>query len=157
MGFLGKLRSMTQAIMGGGAKVSLEVSRPSLRQPFIAKITAEVGDNDLKINKVYLIIRAEEEVIVHNVSIAVKEGNNFSERNEDVKAKLETVRSEIEVSAGETLQAHQTYTWKHEVILPHNALPTFHGINANHTYFMQAGLECFGNDPDTGWVEVNIY
>jgi hypothetical protein len=157
MGFLGKLRSMTQAITGSGAKVSLEVNRPSLRQPFIAKITAEVGDNDLKINKVYLIFRAEEGVVVHNVNIAIKEGDNFSARNEDVKAEIETVRSEIEVSGSETLQAHQTYTWKHEVILPHNALPTFHGVNANHRYFMQAGLECFGNDPDTGWIEVDIY
>jgi len=157
MGFFSRLKSMAQAVTGGGAKVHLEVIEPTLRSPFIVRISAEVSDNDLEINKVYLLIRAEEEVVIHNLDIATREGDGVSVRNEDVKAETETLRLEIEVSGSETLEANQTYEWECEVTLPDDALPTFHGINAHHAYAMQAGLDCFGNDPDSGWLEVNIY
>jgi len=154
MGFLSRLKS---AVTGSGAKVRLEIIEPNLREPFMVKVIAEVGDNELEINKVYLLLRAEEEVEIPNLDIAVQESDGFSVRNEDVKAETETLRLEIEVSGAETLESNQTYEWKCEIVLPEDALPTFHGVNAHHAYAIQAGLDCFGNDPDSGWQEVDIY
>jgi len=148
---------MASVVTGSSAKVHLEVIDPHLHEPFIAKITAKIDDSDLKINKVYLFIRAEEEVEIPDVDIAVREGDGFSIRNENVKAKTETLRLEIEVSGEETLEANEHYEWTCEIILPEDALPTFHGINAHHIYAMQTGLDCFGNDPDSGWLEFDIY
>ena len=154
MGFFSRL---TSAITGGSAKVHLEIEEPALREPFIVKITAEVGDNELEISKVYLWVRAEEEVEIHDIDIAVREGDGVLVRNENVKAETETLRLEIEVSGEETLDGGQTYEWECEIVLPEDALPTFHGVNAHHVYTVQAGLDCFGNDPDSGWVEIEVY
>ena len=154
MGFLSRF---TSAITGSGAKVHLEIIEPALQEPFMAKITAEVGDGELKIKKVYFFIRAKEEVEIPDLDIAVQEGDGFSVRNENVKAETETLRLDIEVSGEETLAGNQTYEWECEIVLPEEALPTFNGVNAHHIYSIQAGLDCFGNDPDSGWLEVDIY
>lgn len=62
MGFMDKLRSMASVVTGGSATVQVDVVNPAQDRPFAVNVQAEVGGNDLKIDKVYLKLMGLETV-----------------------------------------------------------------------------------------------
>lgn len=159
MGFFDKIKSAKNYLTGGGAKVYVEVTDPSFEEPFNVHIRAVISDSDLKINRVYLKVRAVEDVTIPNVEVTEIEVDDQEVNSErrDISRSTETFQREFNVSGSETLSAGQEYEWDTEVELPDNASGSYYGYNAKHRWLFQAGLDAAGNDPDSGWIEVEIY
>jgi len=157
MGFWDKVKSVTNMVTGNSAKVYLEFVEPKLDEPFKVLIHAQVKDADISINNVYLRMRAVESVQAPDVDLVREADGDVEHYHETVHHSEETYESEMIVSGAEELEANETYTWEAEVQLPPNALPTYLGRNAKHEWMFYAGLDMRGNDPDSDWVECEIY
>jgi hypothetical protein len=156
MGFFSNLKNK---ITGGGAKVSLQFEQPSLHNPFNVKVTALVSSNDLKIEKVYLYIRGIEKTSVRNVEVYEKDmSGDMRLVRKDINGEFEVFpKSEIVVAGAQTLNAGQTYEWTASVNIPGGTKPTYKGVTAFHEWQFLAGLDAPGNDPDSGWITVDLY
>ncbi|MBN2713588.1 MAG: hypothetical protein JXR97_14300 [Planctomycetes bacterium] len=160
MGLLDKLKGIKNALTGGGASVRIEVGEALLGQPVPVTVYADVSDQELKINKVYLIIRAEEEIRANDVEVRVNrniaedDGNGMDATQRiDVSHEVETYRNEVAISGADTLAPNQNCEWYGEFTIPVHERPTYAGVNCKHSWSIFAGLDAFGNDPDSGWVE----
>jgi len=147
MGFFGNL---VNKLTGGGAKVGLEISGNKLHEPISVKITATVADAEMKIDKVYLHVRAVEHCRVRNIDVA----SGSTTTKQDVTGTEQTFDQEFAIEGPQTLAANQTYTWTKQITLPAGVLPTFIGKNAQHEWEFVAALDASGNDPDSGWIKV---
>ena len=157
MGFLDKVRSIKNAITGGGATVSVEAGQCRLGSPFEVTVTAEVGEDDLPIDGARLRIEGKEvvEVIGSDASIsAVDDDTELSEAL--ITAEHTTVALDLEVTGAQTLGANQQYEWTVQAELPADVPPRFAGKYCQHSFLMCASLDAFGNDPDSGWVELEV-
>jgi len=154
MGFLAKMKSLKNAITGGGAKVSLSSTAGSPAEPFEVSIQVEVGDADLNIGRVYLEIEGREIVEIPDTEVTYESGDDSNRVTETVSAEAKTASREIEVSGEQTLAANQSYEWTTTVELPADSPPPYRGKYCKHGYVARASLACFGNDPDSGWVEL---
>ena len=154
MGLWDKIKSVKNMVTGRGAQVFVTVDEePAMGEPFKVYIKAIIKDADLKIDKVYLNIKAEERVTVYDVDVF----RNDEVYTEEVTNITETYRSEDVVSGPETLEANKEYNWEFEVVLSDDLSSTYHGENAIHEWKFFAGLDAFGNDPDSGWITVDIW
>jgi hypothetical protein len=151
MGFFSKL---VNKITGGGAKVIVTADSPKLTGPFKVNVKAVVSDNDLKIEKAYLYLRSIEKTRVRNVDFPATATQSSQKR--DVNGEEEVSKTEFVVAPAQTLTGKQEYDWSVEIQLPPNALPTYTGKNAWYDWEILAGLDAPGNDPDSGWVKIDV-
>ena len=156
MGFLDKLKSVATAALGAGAKVYVEVFNPSRQNPFPVRVKAVVGEQDLKIGRVYLKVEGLETAVVRSVPVARQWGGKVEVAHEDVTRSEQTFRQEMNIAGPQVLSANQGYEWEAEVQLPFCSLPSYMGRNARHEWRISAGLDTAGNDPDSGWVTIEI-
>lgn len=156
MGFMDKLKSMKNAITGGGAKVHLDVVNPTKNAPFTVKVQATIGDADVKIDKVYVNVEGVE-TIEMEVPVVEKDAKpDAPAKSERKSAEAKTYQKEIVLAGPQTLKAKQQYAWEGTVQLPETALATYKGVNAKHEWRLMAALSTFGNDPDSGWISIAI-
>jgi hypothetical protein len=153
MGFFDKVKN---AITGGGADVSLEAGPVTPGQPFEVRIRAVVSDSDLETEGVYLDIRGIEAIEVPDVDVVYGSGDNEERVTETVTAETRTFSARIDVTGGDTLAANQEFNWTARAELPADSLPKYAGTHCTHRYEARASLDCFGNDPDSGWVELDV-
>lgn len=153
MGFFDKLKKF---VTGGGAKVSVEAVEPARGGPFPVRIHAAVADQDLAIGGVYLKIASLETVVVKDVEIARQVGEKLETVREDIEKTTTVHDQKIAVAGPTTLKANEEYDWETPVTLPGDALPTYLGITARHEWKILAGLDVPGNDPDSGWVTIEL-
>lgn len=154
MGFLDKVKAMKNAVTGGAAKVYLECENISYTDPFKVIVRAETSDARVKVSDVYLMIEGTEEVEVPDVDVVYDEDGDEYRRRERVYASCKSMSLKIKVADGQELAANQSYQWEIDVKLPDNSPKIFRGRYSEHSYRAMAGLDCFGNDPDSGWVEL---
>ncbi|WP_087026196.1 hypothetical protein [Thaumasiovibrio subtropicus] len=154
MGFFDSVKSLTNAITGGAATVTLQCDRISFNEPFKVVVTAVTESTSVKLDRVYLYLQGYEEVEVPDVDIEYEDDGDVRRRTETVRASNETVDLDITVAEAQELEPHQTYEWEVEIELPSDAPKIYRGHYCQHTYRVLAGLDCFGNDPDSGWVEL---
>jgi len=157
MGLMDKLKSVARSITGGGAKVLLEATNPTKGAPFTVQVQAKVADADLKIDNVYVKVKGLETVTVE-VPKPKPQGSTttISSGTEKVSREAATYDKEIVIAGPQTLNAQQDYTWQGTVEIPANVLNTYNGVNAKHEWKLLAGLSAPGNDPDSGWITIEI-
>ncbi|MBF0620476.1 MAG: hypothetical protein HQL54_00975 [Magnetococcales bacterium] len=153
MGLWDSLKAVSNLVTGGGAKVTLEVIAPSVREPIQVTIRAEVGDSDLNVRRVYLMVRAEEDVEIPDVPMADEDGTII---RQELERETETCRLSFDIAGEIELPAGSSHEWQAQIELPVNAQPTYKGRYAEHEWKFFAGLDTFGNDPDSGWMEIII-
>jgi hypothetical protein len=159
-----KLRSMAAVVTGGGATVQVEAVDPCQDGPFTVNVQAEIGDNDLKIEKVYVnlmgveTVKLEIDVPAASEDAEAPEADAESTESEkpattkkEISKTEQTHFQEFQLAEAQTLSANQTYTWNGEIQLPADAKPRYQGVHATHEWKILAGLSAFGNDPDSGW------
>ncbi len=151
---MGLFSNLINKITGGGAKVTLTADSPKLNGPFKVNVKAIVSDNDLKIEKVYLNLRSIEKTRVRNVQFPATQTQ--SSQKKDVEGEEEVTKTEFVVAPAQTLTGKQEYNWSIDIQLPPNALPTYTGKNAWYNWEILAGLDAPGNDPDSGWVKIDV-
>ncbi len=152
MGFLDKLKSVKNFVTGGGATVTVEVTDAGRGAAFPVTVRATVADAAMKVGRVYVIVKAEEEI---DVRARVRESDGDSEHHH-VRHDEDTFKTEVDIAAGESLEAGQSYEWTGEIELPDDALPTYLGRNCRHRWYVQGALDVTGNDPDSGWIEFHV-
>jgi hypothetical protein len=155
MGLFDKVKAMKNAVTGGAAKVYLDVEELSVDSPFKVSVRAQTGDAPVKISRVYVKILGYEEVNVPDVDVIYDEDGDERRRVENVRAECTTVDLEITIADAQELAANESFEWEVEVELPRHAQAIYRGEYCQHIYKAFAGLDCFGNDPDSGWIELD--
>lgn len=170
MGLFNKIKAAGRALTGGAAEVHVDLPDDiSLGAPFTVTVRANIDDQALKIDGVYLLVRAVEQLEIDREQFEVRSdrmevldddwGNEVPDSSEgpnNYRGEEETCDLRIAVAGAAELEANQTYTWETEVRLPAGSLPTYIGRSARHVWMIQAGLDAFGNDPDSGWIEFQV-
>ncbi len=159
MGFMDKLKSMKNAVTGGAAKVYVEFDGDAVRgEPFTVRVKAVIDSAPVKIDKVYLEVKGEEEVEISGVPVA-----RDTDGDGDVDGSVETVSRSHDnfshtynIGGPKELAANETYEWEVEIEIPVTCLPSFQSHFCHQDYRLFAGLDAFGNDPDSGWVDFQV-
>ena len=148
MGFLDKIKSAKNMMTGGGAKVQIQIPGDACRgQAVPVMVRAQVAGAPLKVTKVYIKVRARENV-------------NFTLNNKGEKIHIdedhETFTQEFAVTGPLELEAESQHEWPAEIQLPVSSQASYRGHNSNHVWEFQAALDVKGNDPDSGWQELPV-
>lgn len=155
MVFLKKVKALKNVITGGAAKVFVECENFSLDSPFEVIVKVQTLDAPVKIRKAYLDVVGREELSVGDIDIVSDGDGGLDSRLETITGEFDSVALKFTLAEAQELEADKLYEWSVEVKLPEDAQPVFKGHYCQHTYLAFAGLDCFGNDPDSGWVEIN--
>ncbi len=150
MGLFDKVKSLKNALTGGGASVTLDSENVELGHPFKIAVRAQIGESDIKAEKIYLYVYGQEDINIDTVG-RDEDGREYSA---PMKCDNHTVKLELDIDGPQTLTANEEYTWEVDVELPENAPPIYQGCYCRHLYHAMAGIDCFGNDPDSGWIEL---
>ena len=152
-----KVKSVKNMVTGGAAELDIEItSEPLLGQHFTVLVTAVVKQDSLNAKAVYLKIRGSERIHAEGVEIEYEDGEQEVERTVVNKTTI-TFEDTLSIAINETLSEGQTYEWEFEVLMSDELNGTYNGTHAWHNYQMLAGLDAPGNDPDTNWLEFEIY
>lgn len=151
MGLFDSLKAMKNAITGGAAKVQLSVGTFRPGAPLRVRVDAQPQAN-FKIQSVYIQVRGLESVAVPDIDIS-KDGRSH---RETVRASHPTFEHKFTISGPESLTEGRTRTWEADLPIPTSLPPVFKGRYCTHSYSILAGLDATGNDPDSGWVELQF-
>ena len=155
MSFLSTIINIKNLVTGGSAKVRLEIGAVKQSQPFKIMMQVAVAEETLKIEGAYLLIQGIEDISVPH--------RDLSNRNEKGTVKEEMIRShtvtseqKIEISDDLELDANEKYIWNAVAELAPRNQPAYVGKYCKHYYRIKAYIDCYGNDPDSGWINLNI-
>lgn len=147
MGLFDKVKSMAGAITGNSAKVSITTAPVCLGEPFEATIQALAKDAEVSYSRVYVKVRGREKI---DLTDRDRDGTERIRRSES------TYEAEVVAEGAGQLAPNENKTWTCEISIPATAPALYRGKYAEHYYEVQAGLDCAGNDPDSGWVRLNM-
>jgi hypothetical protein len=149
MGFLSNLKN---AVTGGAASVQLHVPASVPRNESVPIRVTAMANSDCEIRGVYVLVRAMEEAQVRDTDF--EEDGDID--REIVRGRRASYENRIPLGGGQQLVEGQEYTWEGELQLPSNVGPSFRGQMIRHEWEMQAGLDARGNDPDSGWISIEV-
>lgn len=155
MGFFDTIINIKNLVTGGSAKVTLAIDSPSRRRPFKIEICAHVANQDIETDGAYLLVQGIEDVRVPHRSKPKKaEKGKIAERPKEKFVTSSTITSEqkIELTTGKVLQSNQEYRWCTNINFPNNCQPVYKGKYCKHYYRVKAYIDCYGNNPDSGWI-----
>jgi hypothetical protein len=151
MGFLDKIKSAKNLVTGGGAKVQVQVDGDARRgQSISVTVRAQIAGGAMNVSKVYVRVRA-----VERIEMTVRDRDDPGDRDR-VNEHWESFSQEFPVTGPLELEANSQHEWSAEIQLPSSAPATYLGRNANHVWEFQAALDVKGNDPDSGWQQINV-
>lgn len=151
MGFMDKLKSMKNMVTGGGAKISLQLDRTIAPGERVAVVVrCQVEGAAISASKVYVAARA-----VETVSLVHRDRDQRGDRDR-VHDTETTFSQEFVIHGAVQLAADSTHEWRGEISLPSNVQPSYHGKHAKHEWAVLAAIDVAGNDPDSGWIEVQV-
>lgn len=152
-----KVKSVKNMVTGGAAELDLEIiSEPILGQHFTVLVKAVVKQDSLNAKAVYLKIRGNERIHAEGVEIEYEDGEREVERTV-VNKNTVTFQETITINLDQPLSSDQSYEWEFDVFMSDELNGTYNGTHAWHNYQMLAGLDAPGNDPDTNWLDFEIY
>ena len=153
MGFWDKVKGAVQTVTGGGATVELAVGEATIGQGCSVRIEATVT-RDIEVSEVYVQIRAVEHAEVRDVDYDHGQGY---QRIEYIQATHQTFQQRFKISGPGTLTEGESYIWEGEFVIPDSVNPTFAGHMISHDWQIMAGLDAYGNDPDSGWLAFDVW
>lgn len=154
MGFFDKVKAVANAVTGGGVRVYVECDPLAIGRPMQVKIKVQTKDSSVDVSRVYLKIKGEEQVEVQDSDFYRIQNSGHVNYTETVRASYITIENDLTVADAQVLEPNSPYEWSCKIELPSDAPPVYRGRLCRHTYKIQAGLDCFGNDPDSGWIEL---
>ena len=153
MGLWDKLKGAVQAVTGGSASVRVSVGEATIGQPFTVHVEA-TAKADVELSAVYVMVRAKEFADVRDVEYDHAEGRHHIEY---IEASHQTFNQRYEIASASTLSDGETKTWSGEICIPDSANPSFEGEMISHRWSVMAALDAYGNDPDSGWQQFEIW
>ncbi len=168
MGFFDKMKQMANAVTGGGAKVTMQIGEAEANGTIPVTVTAVVGDGNMDIKAVYVLLRGLETMKIDPARLKGKAGQLGAMSDPSqlagqamgqgrlIEHKEESFSGRVDIAGQQTLEGGQTYTFEGQVRLPAGSQGTFVGKHIAHHIQFQGGLDAPGNDPDSGWLDVLI-
>jgi len=145
MGILDKMKSVGQAMTGGAAKVSIEYPHQPMKlgESFAVKVTVVSTGKEVKSGGVFVDIHA-----VESGQVKCKQcGHTNPIQNDHVK-------QAIPIAPAFVLQPSESKTFEATVQIPMGQ-PTYNGQVRNE-WKIRGRLEAFGNDPDSGFQNIEV-
>jgi len=152
MGLLDKLKSVTDIVTGGAATVYLKVEDFCIGETFRVHITVTTSSNPVKFDRGYLQVRGVEEYKVIKTRSTEDEYGNYYEEEYETTEHEETFFFDDVFSEADTLSEDSTFHFSVNVLIPEGSKECEQGAGYKHYYKFLAGLDTFGNDPDSGWI-----
>ena len=158
MGFFDKLKSAANFITGGGADVNVATAGQvvNANEPIPVAVQVRVRDANIDIRNVYVKIQGVEYVKALDKDEYVEEDGRVDTEVEVVQNQVVTYSNEVIIEGAQTLEANQTYEFEGTIQLPSNVQASYYGVNARHEWSIYAGVDMMGNDPDSGWVRIDV-
>lgn len=151
MGFFDKLKSAANVVTGGAATVTVSTMGEAKRGERVHYIVEANAKAECKVDAVYLLVRCREEADVQD-----RDFDDGQVEREIVRGRKTVWETKVDVSGAEVIEKDTGRAWQSSFDLPADALPTVRGQMVRVVWEMQAGLDMFGNDPDSGWVQFDV-
>lgn len=163
MGFFDALKGAVNAVTGGGAKVTIEVT-PAMVMPggtLTVKVTTTSTGSDVKSAGVFVDILGSEQVQAQDVHATPRHAAGQAHatapgQRYDVSLSRTTFEQSIQIAPALTLGAKETRVFTGQVTLPTNVQPSFQGQYCKHQWSIRGRLEAWGNDPDSGYQPIRV-
>ncbi len=148
MGFFDKLKGAVKAVTGGAANVTIEYPQHAVfpGDTISVKITAASTGGEVKSKGIFVDLRSHEEV-------RIRRGD--SNVDEDVNASKTLLNQEIQIAPAFVLPPNETKLFEGHVQIP-TGQPSYNGAFTTHEWSIRGRVEAFGNDPDTGWLQLRV-
>jgi len=147
MGIFNKLKKAANFLTGGGAEVELNIADGNITDPINAQINIKVGEGELNVQNIYMLLKCTE------ITKTVVE----SEDGEEIEENENFIYDEkIEIAGNQVLESEKEYLFTKEINLPEDAEGSLVEDNREVSWEFQAGIDIKGNDPDSGWIKVNL-
>jgi hypothetical protein len=146
------ISNMKNKMTGGWANITISAPEGARGSVLPVTVTVSMKDQGIKIDRVYLKILCTESVYISDYKISIGEES----KTVDIDKKTSLFEHENNISGAQELNGKETYTFESPVNIPSDIPPTFKGTNCRIVWAVYAGLDMKGNDPDSGWVEINV-
>jgi len=156
MGVLDKLKSATQAMTGGAAKVSIEYPLQTVfpGEPLNVRVTVvSNAGGEVKSQGVFVDLLATEHVSGSESARCPRCGNNFTTPVREAK---KTFEQSFPIASAMVLAAGQNQTFEAMIQIPGGAQPSYAGPQTHHDWKIRGRLQTFGNDPDSGFQAIRV-
>ena len=154
MGFLDKMSGAVKSMTGDAAKVSIEYPHSPVHLGDAMKVTVTIVSTggEVKSNGVYVDLKAKEEGSVFKRVTCMKCGHM---ENEHIYLDKKTLEHAIPIAPAFVLGDNESKTFEADIQVPYNAQPTYHG-SFKHEWYIRGRLDAFGNDPDSGFLRIEV-
>ncbi len=152
MGFFSKMKS---SLTGDWATVTVDCPGGKIDEEISFIIRASIKNEAIDVDRIYLNIRSEEEIHIPNYRVHDRDEAGDTDYY-TIRESEETYSRELTVEGAQSLEANREYEWNGSFTIPGSYGRSYHGKHAKHIYKIFAGLDMKGNDPDSGWIEVDI-
>lgn len=164
MGFFSNLKN---SLTGNWADVS--VMMPAAVRGETATITVNVAvkDQEIEFEKIAVQVRCSEIIELPNYRVSgsssasngAKPGTSTATRTSqdvDVRHTEQLFTQEIVVAGAQSLPANSQHAFEGSVSIPTHLPPTLRGRHARFEWKAMASIDMKGNDPDSGWQDVEV-
>lgn len=150
MGFFDKIKGAVNAVTGGAAKVEIEFM-PMIAMPgekIRVKVKATSTGAEVKSQGIFVDLNGMERVkLDRGVATGVDSNVSLSKA---------TYESAIAFAPAFVLAAGETKVFEGTIEIPMAAQPSYAGAYTSHEWNIRGRLEAFGNDPDSGYLQIKI-
>ena len=156
MGVFDKLKSATQAMTGGAAKVSIEYPLQIVfpGEPMHVRVTVvSAAGGEIKSQGVFVDLLATEHVSGSESARCPRCGNNFSTPVREAK---KTFEQSFPIASALVLGPGQSQTFEAQLQIPGGAQPSYAGLQTHHEWKIRGRMQTFGNDPDSGFQTLRV-
>ncbi len=115
------------------------------------KIWAQ-AESDGNVNGVYLLVRA-----IERAQLSDTDFSDGQTQRETVSGSHTSYEHRIPVAGAFLMRAGQQDQWQVQLQLPQEVGPSLKGHLISHEWAVSAGLDMSGNDPDSGWITIQVY
>lgn len=150
MGFFDKIKGAVNAVTGGAAKVEIEFM-PMMAMPgekVRVKIKATSTGGEVKSGGVFVDLNGMECVKLDRGAANGVESN--------VSLSKATYEQAIPLAPAFVLAAGETKVFEGTIEIPMAAQPSYAGAYTSHEWNIRGRLEAFGNDPDSGYLQIKV-
>jgi sporulation-control protein spo0M len=146
MGFFDKIKGAVNSVTGGAATVTIEYPQGLVvpGEQVAVKVTATSTGGEVKSKGIFVDLKGEE-------MVNVVDGNK--QKVSQSKTSLDTA---FQIAPAFVLAAKETKVFEGTFTMPGHALPSFAGTLAQHTYYIRGRVEALGNDPDSGFLPIQV-
>ncbi len=152
MGFFSNLKN---SITGGWADVRITTTEAVRGEPMQITVDVSVRPDDIQVNDIYVGLECHEIVEIDNYRT-----HDYDDTGDinyiDIREDVELLDRRVSLAREVTLSAGSQQVYEGELDLPGHLPPSYRGRHSEIRWHALAALDRKGNDPDSGWHDLNV-